>query len=435
MFKERLQVLVFPIHTEINLRNSASQRRFRGDFAVRKSDKMTDNLNLRHLISAVEIQKLGSIRKASERVHVSQSALTQGIHKLEARLGFELFSRFHDGLRPTEMGETFLLRARRALAYLTAMDAALPRPARSPGAVLARSLTSAQLRALVAVVDRGSYTLAARKLGLAQPSVHRAVKHVEAVCGGALLNKTPAGLEPTWQARELARLIALYFHELAQGEQEVAELRGQMTGRLRVGSLPLARTRMVPQAVTRLLKDYPQAEVSIVEGPYEEQLHALLHGRLDVIVGALRYPKPSAELEQRKLFTDKLSIAFRPGHPLQNQGILGVENLRNLSWIAPREDTPAREAFSRFFEQHDLPPPQHIVECSSLVATRGMLLDSDRVALLSAKQLEVDIQAGLLALGVWDLPGVDRDIGITTRRDWRPTRIQRQFLGRLQNAA
>lgn len=301
--------------------------------------------------------------------------------------------------------------------------------------MLARSLTSAQLRALVAVVERGSFTLAARKLGLAQPSVHRAVKHVEAVCGCALLNKTPAGLEPTWQARELARLIALYFYELAQGEQEVAELRGQMTGRLRVGCLPLARTRIVPQAVTRLLEDYPEAKIGIVEGPYEEQLHSLLHGRLDVIVGALRYPKPSADLEQRKLFSDNLSIAFRPGHPLQHEGTLGVENLRDLSWIAPREDTPAREAFSRFFEQHDLPPPRHIVECSSLVATRGMLLESDRVALLSAKQLEVDIQAGLLALGAWDLPGVARDIGIATRRDWIPTRIQRQFLDHLERAA
>ena len=205
-----------------------------------------------------------------------------------------------------------------------------------------------------------------------------------------------------------------------------------MTGRLRIGSLPLARTRMVPRAVAILLKEFPEARVSIIDGPYNEQLPALLHGRLDVIVGALRDPPPSPDIVQKKLFQDSLNIVIRPGHPLEKRRSVSAKELRDLDWIAPREDTPAREAFTHFFENNGLSPPEHVIECSSLVATRGMLMESDRAALLSARQVEVDVRFGLLAVSTQHLQGTGRDIGIALRKGWKPTLVQRRFLDLLE---
>ena len=393
---------------------------------------MSLRINLRHLSAALEVRRLGSISRATEVVHLSQSAITQGIGKLEAELGFTLFDRSHEGLAATETGEIFLQRAQSAIGYLARMDNLLGRKTTSTATPLYRSLTVSQLRALLAVVDEGSYTLAARRLQLSQPTVHRAAQEAESVCGHKLFNKSPSGVEPTWYARHLARYISLFFAELAQGIDEVEEHRGRITGRLRVGSLPLARTRMVPRAVVKLLADFPEARVSIIDGPYEEQLHALLHGRLDFIVGALRDPPPSPEIEQTLLFEDPLSIVFRPGHPLAQQKTLSARELRRLDWIAPRENTPAREAFVQFFSNSGLSPPEHVIECSSLVATRGMLMESDRAALLSARQVDTDVGFGLLAVSSTQLRNTGRRIGITQRKSWKPTLVQRQFLQRLQ---
>ncbi|MAT94447.1 MAG: LysR family transcriptional regulator [Halioglobus sp.] len=393
---------------------------------------MSLRINLRHLAAALEIRRLGSISRATRAVHLSQSAITQGIGKLEEELGFKLFDRSHEGLAPTETGEIFLQRANSAIGFLARMDQLLGRKANGGAMPLYRSLTVSQLRSVMTVVDERSYTLAARRLQLSQPTVHRAAQEAESVCGQTLFSKSPAGVEPSWYARHLARYISLFFAELAQGIDEVEEHRGRITGRLRIGSLPLARTRMVPRAVVKLLADFPEARVSIIDGPYDEQLHALLHGRLDVIVGALRDPAPSPEIEQILLFEDPLSIVFRPGHPLAQQKTLSPQELRRLDWIAPREDTPAREAFVQFFENSGLSPPEHVIECSSLVATRGMLMESDRAALLSARQVDTDVGFGLLAVSSTQLRNTGRKIGITQRKGWKPTLVQRQFLQRLQ---
>ncbi|MFK8050450.1 MAG: LysR family transcriptional regulator [Halioglobus sp.] len=389
-------------------------------------------LNLRHLAAALEVRRMGSISRATEKVHLSQSAITQGLGKLERELGFEVFSRSHDGLLPTEAGEIFLRRTELAIGFLKQMDNVLSQRGKGKSAQIYRSLTTTQLRALMTVVEQKSYTFAASRLKLAQPTVHRAVQVTESICGYKFFGKSPSGLEPSWHARQLARYIALFFTELSQGIEEVHEHEGRMTGRLRIGSLPLARTHMVPRTVAKLLEEFPEARISIIDGSYNEQLPALLHGRLDVIVGALRDPPPSPDIVQKKLFQDSLNIVVRPGHHLEKRDGVSPTELRDLDWIAPREDTPAREAFTHFFENNGLSPPEHVIECSSLVATRGMLMESDRAALLSARQVEVDVRFGLLSVCTQHLQGTGRDIGITLRKGWKPTQVQQRFLELLE---
>lgn len=388
-------------------------------------------LNLRHLHAALAVHQLGSISRAKEAVHLSQSAITQGLSKLERNLGVTLFGRSHDGLIATKAGEIYLRRVAQSFKHLHQMDKLLPAEKQKLPTPVFRLLTSTQLRALMHVVEQRSYTLAARRLRLAQPTIYRAVKDMEALFGYQFFDKSPSGLEPRWSAKQHARYIALFFSELSQAIDEVHEHEGQMSGQLRIGCLPLARTRTVPRAVVKLTEEYPDIRVSIIEGPYEEQLHALLHGRLDLIVGALRDPAPSPDIVQDKLFDDVLCVVMRPGHPLEKQRRLSALELRNLNWVAPRQDTPAREAFTRFFRSNGLDSPEHVIECSSLIATRGILMHSDKAALLSAKQVEVEVASGLLCVNTHHLSGTSRAIGVSHRKGWEPTLIQQEFLDKL----
>ncbi|MBR9910153.1 MAG: LysR family transcriptional regulator [Gammaproteobacteria bacterium] len=394
---------------------------------------MTPLPNLRHLIAALEVHRLGSVSHAARRVHLSQSAVTQGLAKLERELALTLFTRTPSGLFATEAGLIFLRRAERAVNWLKALDGVLGARQRDKPRHLHRLLTTTQLRALITVVEEGSYTLAANRLQLTQPTVHRAVRELESVCEQTFFQRSPAGVEPSWQARQVARYANLYFSELSQGLDEVSEHEGHMNGNLRVGSLPLARTRMVPHAVTLLLQEFPAARVSIIDGPYEEQLHSLLQGQLDVIVGALRHPTPSPDITQQLLFRDPLNVVVRAGHPLANKTAFTAAELQQLDWIAPRLNTPARDVFARLFENAGLNPPEHVIECSSLVATRGLLLESDRAALLPARQVEVEVARGLLVVNPQILTGTSRDIGLALRKQWLPTRVQTRFLELLRS--
>jgi LysR family hydrogen peroxide-inducible transcriptional activator len=69
-------------------------------------------MNLRDLEYAVNIADLGSMARAAERCHVSQSTLSIQLKKLEESLGIEIFERAGRGLAPTEAGKAVLAIAR-----------------------------------------------------------------------------------------------------------------------------------------------------------------------------------------------------------------------------------------------------------------------------------------------------------------------------------
>jgi DNA-binding transcriptional LysR family regulator len=77
------------------------------------SDKrMLENRHLRYFI---EVAKSLHVRRAAERLHIAQPALTQNIQQLESELGVELFHRESRHLRLTEAGQTFLAEAEKSL--------------------------------------------------------------------------------------------------------------------------------------------------------------------------------------------------------------------------------------------------------------------------------------------------------------------------------
>lgn len=393
---------------------------------------MYKTLNLRHLLAALEVARHGSISGAARVIHLSQPSLTQAISKLERALDAQLFERTATGVMPTVEGKVFMRRLERSQRWLQAIENYFVARSSRSKIRIERQFSSRQLRALIAVVEAGSYTQAAKQLQLSQPTLHKSIHDLETLFGQALFQRAPQGVEPSWKARQVARYANLFFAELNQGIDELNEQRGVMNGAVSIGALPLSRTRLVPLAVTELLSQFPQARVQIIDGPYTEQLHALLHGQIDCIVGALRDPLPSPDIVQEALFTDLLSVVVRREHALARRKNLGAETLRTLSWIAPRQGTPARLAFTAFFESKGLQAPEHVIECSSLIAIRSLLLNSDRAALLPARQVEMEVASGLLAVCPMSLEGTAREIGITLRKDWHPTVVQEAFLQTLR---
>jgi len=386
-------------------------------------------VNLKHFLALSEIAACGRLSSAAERVYMSQSALTQALRKLESAAGAPLFERVGFGIAEAPAGKLLVRRSQRARDLLARAERVIrsKQSGTTANVPLHYQVTASHLRALIAVVETGGFSFAARRLNLAQPTVHRAAKDLEGIVGISLFPRAARGVEPTDTAKALARYAELVFAEIRQGFEEVAELQGNANSRVAVGCLPLARSEFLPTALTELLTRYPDANVSILDGPYIEQLHALRYGQIDWLIGALRDPPPIGDIVQESLFEEPLAIVVRPGHPLLKPARPSFRNLASLEWIAPRSLAPTRRFFDDFFKRGGMDTQPRVIECSSLIATRGLLQRSDRAAMLSPLQVREDVQAGELAILIDSLAHSSRSIGITTRENWEPTMVQAEF--------
>ena len=214
----------------------------------------------------------------------------------------------------------------------------------------------------------------------------------------------------------MAVFAALALKEIATARDEVLEHRGTFSGRLVIGTLPLPRTRIVPDAVVALMQRHLAARIEIIDGSYQTLARSLRTGACDMIVGGLREGRCPSGLVECSPFTDQLSIVARAGHPLGRQSVTAAM-LAGFPWGLPRRDTPARGGARLVAGQCGLDPGRGYVETGSLVAARGILLASDAVSILSAHQIDYELRQGLLQLLNLDLPDSTRPIGVTVRSD------------------
>ena len=82
-------------------------------------------IELRHLRYVVAAAERGSFRRAARTLNIQESAVSRRIRDLEDEIGVALFIRHHSGIKLTDAGHRFLVRARRALSQVghAAIDA------------------------------------------------------------------------------------------------------------------------------------------------------------------------------------------------------------------------------------------------------------------------------------------------------------------------
>ncbi|WP_213990284.1 LysR family transcriptional regulator [Sodalis sp. dw_96] len=394
------------------------------------------SLNLRHLGALLEVAVTGNISGAARTVNLSQPALAQAISKIEQTLDVSLFERRPGGVAMTDAGTRFIVRTERALAYLTSGVRQIRRGSGKPVLMkLEQRVTMSQLRALVSVVGAGSYAVAARQLDISQPSLHRAMRELQELVEIPLLERTGRAIRPTMPAGQLVHFVCLMLAELRAGIDEIATRNQGLSGTLRIGVLPVARSYFLSRVLAGFCTQWPAASVEIIEGPHAELLSHLRQGDVDLLIGSQREQVPTHDVSQEALFDDELVIVGRTGHPLHGKLYLTTADLLDHHWVMPAPGTPLRVNWERMFAARGQAPPILRVQCGSVTIKRGMMLEGDWLTLMSRDQFRLESQAGqLVEIGS---PGADfwRTIALTRRNDWRPTLLQATFIELLRSVA
>ncbi|MNT14886.1 HTH-type transcriptional regulator GbpR [compost metagenome] len=197
-------------------------------------------------------------------------------------------------------------------------------------------------------------------------------------------------------------------------ETDITALRGTLQGVVQVGALPLGRTRILPEAMVRMMAEHPGIQVITNESPFDLLATELRAGDVDFVFGALRPEAYASDLVGEALLTEDMVVLARRGHPLYSKAVLHDE-LGAARWVLPRAGSPARQMLDECFTRFGIAPPRPVVESGDMAIIRGLLLRSDMLAAVSAHQLEQEIASGELCILPLELNQTTRAIGLTYR--------------------
>ena len=123
-----------------------------------------------------------------------------------------------------------------------------------------------QIRDFLAIVECGSIRAAARKLGVAQPTLTKSGRSLEAELHVQLLARSVRGIVPTSSGRAFFARARVAQSELRKAEEEAAQLGGSSAGSVALGMGSVGVMLILPGAVARFRQQFPRARVRVVEG-------------------------------------------------------------------------------------------------------------------------------------------------------------------------
>ena len=194
-----------------------------------------------------------------------------------------------------------------------------------------------QLAYALAVAEEESFTRAADRLHLAQPSLSRQVRLLEQELGVVLFNRGP-GQGRVTLTPDGSALLPFLQRVLADIEATGAEARalsGMVRGHLAVGATPSLITSVLAPALVAFHASHPGIDLSVVEAGSHQLVPQVASGEVDLALVVLPVTEPM--VTTTPLFHDPLVLAVAPDHPFARKRRVQVRDLDGLDLVMFRE--------------------------------------------------------------------------------------------------
>ena len=174
-----------------------------------------------------------------------------------------------------------------------------------------RSLNLDQLRALLRVIELGSFSAAARQLNLTQPAVSLQIRELERRFGVRLIERLGKRAHTTAPGATLVEAARRIFHECDLIDAAMRPYRDGWIGRVQIGATNTMLVHVLPPILRELSREHPGIDLHVTNMPTRESVERILQNRLDLALVTL--PVQKRHLRITPLLPEQLVAIFPAG--------------------------------------------------------------------------------------------------------------------------
>jgi LysR family transcriptional regulator, hydrogen peroxide-inducible genes activator len=192
-----------------------------------------------------------------------------------------------------------------------------------------------QLKYVCAIADTGSFSRAAERCHVAQPSLSQQVLKLEEDLGSRLFDRLGRTVRLTDAGRAFLPHARSILHQMEAARTGVEDKRKDVRGSVAVGVIPTIAPYLMPQCVAAFSKKYPDAKLRILEETTPVLVENLRNLSIDVAILAL--PLRHKEFQMYPLRTEPLYAALAKDHPRAGAKNLSLRELRGEQFVLLRD--------------------------------------------------------------------------------------------------
>ena len=211
-----------------------------------------------------------------------------------------------------------------------------------------------QLRYFVAVAEEGSFSRAAARVRVAQPSLSQQIRKLEAEVGQPLFDRLPRSVVLTEAGRCLIDYSRQILASIGDARRCIDEFKGEIAGRVAVGAIPTIAPYVLPELVVTFQNHYPQVTLEIVEDVTAGIRRRIEAGELDVALASTCQQSPT--LRRERLGNEPLLALVPEGHELAKKTEITFDDLKSQRFLLLHEMHCLSQQVHHLLESRRLQP-------------------------------------------------------------------------------
>jgi len=286
-----------------------------------------------------------------------------------------------------------------------------------------------QLRYFCAVAETGSFTRAAEREQVAQPSLSQQIMKLEEELGVRLFDRLGRSVRLTDPGQTFLPRARAILSELRAAKEEVAERQAMVSGPVTIGVIPTIAPYFLPTRIAVFSRKYPQAALSVVEDVTMHLLDRLRGGLVDLAILAL--PARGHDLDCFSLLTERLYAILPKAHPLARRRSVSMKELREEPFLLLRDDHCFRETAMEVCKRARI-TPQIVFESGQFSSILGMVAAGLGISVAPEMALEHRQDCSFVLV---DDARASRTIGVASVKGHYLGRAPQAFLAYLRSQA
>jgi DNA-binding transcriptional LysR family regulator len=211
-----------------------------------------------------------------------------------------------------------------------------------------------QLNYFVAVVNHMSFSKAAEKLHISQPSLSNAIKNLERDLGFQIIERNTRNIRLTEAGEVLYDRAIHLLSEMTIVKKEMEEVRLVGKGELQIGMIESVKY-WIPKVIVRYNEHFSEMHIRLTEvlggsdvknSLRKYETHAIITNQLIMEV----------DIETVPLYKEKLVLVLHVSHPMANRESITLKELEYEPFIISTEGFQTREDILRAFTLDDTEP-------------------------------------------------------------------------------
>jgi LysR family hydrogen peroxide-inducible transcriptional activator len=284
-----------------------------------------------------------------------------------------------------------------------------------------------QLRYVCAIAETGSFSRAAERCQIAQPSLSQQVLKLEEDLGTKLFDRLGRSVRLTEAGRAFIPHARSILEQIETARSSVADKNTDVRGSVSVGAIPTIAPYLMPRFTAAFAKKYPDAKLRIVEETTPVLVESLRDLSLDLAILAL--PLRHKDLELFPIRTEPLFAVVPKDHPYAGAESLALRDLSGEPFVMLRDGHCFRD-LSIAACTHARITPNIAFESAQFSSLLGMVTAGVGISLVP--EMAIDRNAGCRYVRISD-PRATRTIVAAILRGRSFNRVQTAFLAGIRN--